>query len=211
MKAIIISNGTIEDTNTLVNEIRKNDYSICADGGAKYFSDMSIYPDVIVGDFDSVDKKDLNQMKANGIKFYEFPVKKDKTDTELAIDYAIEMGAKEITLMGVIGTRMDHTLANIMLLKKLINQGIKGKIVNKYNEVYITKDELTLKRKQDTFVSIIPLTEIAKGVTLKGFEYETDKEDFKMDSSYGVSNRIISETGKVKIDEGICLVIISRD
>lgn len=211
MKILIISNGTIEDKSILVNAIDEADYIICADGGAKYFIDLDTYPDIIVGDLDSIDEKTLSKMKRKNIKFYKFPEKKDKTDTELAIDYAVEIGGKEITLLGAIGTRLDHTLGNIMLLKKLLKKGIKSKIINAHNEIYITKDYLSLEGTEKDYISLIPLTEVVRGVTLKGFEYETTNKDFMMDSSFGISNKIINGKGEIEIKEGICLIIKARD
>lgn len=211
MKILIISNGTIENKNIFINSVDEADFIICADGGAKYFIDFNIYPDIIVGDLDSIDEKVLSFMKKKNIKFYKFSTRKDKTDTELALDYAVEMGAKEITLLGAVGTRIDHTLANIMLLKKLLKKGIKSKIINNYNEIYITDSYLMLEGTEGYYISLIPLTEVVRGVTLRGFEYETTDKDFNMDSSFGISNKIINKKGEISIKEGTCLVIKSRD
>lgn len=211
MKIIIISNGTIENKDVLINAIEDADYIICADGGAKYFYDIDKSPDVIVGDLDSIDDETLSIMKESNIKFHRFPTKKDKTDTELAMDYAVEMGAREITLLGAIGTRLDHTLGNIMLLKKLLRKGIKARIINSHNEVYIMKDSLSLEGNGKDYVSLIPLTEVVRGVTLRGFEYETTDKDFLMDSSFGISNKIIDGKGEINIKEGVCLVIKAQD
>lgn len=211
MKILIISNGTLDNKDILINAIEEADYIICADGGAKYFYDLEKNPDIVVGDLDSIDEKTLSIMKEKDIKFHRFPAKKDKTDTELAIDYAIDMGAREISLLGAIGTRLDHTLGNIMLLRKLLKRGVKAKIVNSQNEIHIVMDSLTLEATEKDYVSLIPLTEVVKGVTLRGFEYETTDKDFMMDSSLGISNKIINGKGEINIKEGVCLVIKARD
>lgn len=211
MKILIISNGTIENKDILINALDEADYVICADGGAKYFYDLDKNPDIIVGDLDSIDDKTLSIMKEKNIEFHRFPKKKDKTDTELAMDYAVEMGGREITLLGAIGTRLDHTLGNIMLLRKLLKKGIKARIINSQNEIYIMKDSLSLKGTENDYISLIPLTEVVKGVTLRGFEYETTNKDFVMDSSLGISNKIVKGKGEIEIKEGVCLVIKARD
>ncbi len=211
MKILIISNGTIDDIDMLRSEIDITDYIICADGGARYFANLDVYPNIIVGDLDSLDDDIRTHMKEKGIEFLKFPAKKDKTDTELAIDYAIDMGVSEVTLIGVTGTRFDHTLANIMLLRRLMEKNIDAKIVDNHNEIFMIKDELILEKKDNTFVSIVPLTETVKGVTLKGFEYEIYNRDFKIDTSLGISNVITEEKGSISIEQGICLVIRSRD
>ncbi|MTI47717.1 thiamine diphosphokinase [Sporosalibacterium faouarense] len=211
MKTLIISNGTIEDTNILNKFIDESDYVICADGGARHFYKTEFKPSVIVGDFDSLNSEILLDMRNKEIELYQFPAEKDMTDTELAIDLALKRGATDITLLGGTGSRLDHTIGNIMIMKKFVNIDANIKIVNSNNEIFITKDKLILDRQENTFVSVIPITEVAKGVTLRGFKYETNDIDFRMDETLGISNEIINEKGIIEIREGICLVIISKD
>ena len=189
----------------------KSDILICADGGAKHLYKAGLMPNVIVGDLDSIDKETLEYYNKLKVQFYKFPSEKDKTDTEIAIDYAIEKNVSEIILLGVTGTRLDHTIGNIMLLFRLLNQNIKARIVDEHNEIYITDGDLKLEKEDGVFVSIIPIYKDAKEVTLKGFKYETNKLEFKLGTTIGISNEIISEYGNINIKDGTCLVIKSRD
>ncbi|RKD34370.1 thiamine diphosphokinase [Thermohalobacter berrensis] len=211
MKTLIISNGDIKDYEVLKNEASKVDFIVCADGGAKHLFKANLKPDVIVGDLDSITNEALGKYREEGIKFVKFPAKKDNTDTDLAIDYALQKGANEIVLLGATGTRIDHTLANIFLLYKLLKKGVKAKIIDSHNEIYITDNKLKISKDINTFVSIIPFLGDVEGVTLKGFEYETNNIDIKFSSTLGISNKVISDKGKVKIKDGVCLVIKSRD
>jgi len=211
MKAVIISNGDLEDKNTLKSVAKEADYIICADGGLRHLRELKIKPHIVLGDLDSIDKDLMLRYEDLGVKFAKYPIKKDKTDTELAIDHALELGADEITLMGVIGTRIDHSLANIMLLYKLLTLGVKGRILNEHNEVLITDQELIIKKEVNTYISIIPIMGNPAYVTLKGFEYEIDDVEFFPSTTLGVSNRIIEKEGLVKVRNGSCLVIKSKD
>lgn len=211
MKGLIVANGQINDLKLLKKIADSVDYIICADGGANHVIKEKIKPNLILGDLDSIDEKTLKIFKKEEIEFAKFPEKKDFTDTELAIQFLIDKGVDEIIFMGVIGTRFDHTMANILLLYKLLKRGIVGQVIDEKNTIYITDDILELRKENNTFVSVIPITNEGAKVTLKGFEYETNKERFAFASTYGISNEIIEEKGIIKVEEGICIVIKSRD
>lgn len=117
----------------------------------------------------------------------------------------------KIILVGVTGSRFDHTLANIFLLRRLLEKGIEGQILSHKNTIYITDKKFVLEKEEGYFVSIIPLNDEGAVVTLKGFKYETDKEEFSFSSTYGISNKIIEKRGIIEIHKGTCLVIVSKD
>ncbi|PAB58873.1 thiamine diphosphokinase [Anaeromicrobium sediminis] len=211
MKFLIIANGTINDLNFLKELMDECDFVICADGGAKYLSKISRVPNVIVGDLDSIDEKSRIEFEKNGVEFFRFPPKKDFTDMELAISYALDRGAKEMVITGGIGTRMDHTIANVTLLLPLVKRGIKAKMVNEKNEITVVLNREVITCDKDKNVSIIPLTREVEGITLKGFEYPLYKEDILMGSSRGVSNRLKESEGIITIEKGHLLLIISED
>lgn len=211
MRGVIISNGTIKNLNLLTLNLKENDYIVCADGGANYIKRMNIYPNVIMGDLDSINSQVLGYAKKSNIPIIKFPSHKDKTDTELAIDHLIEKGCNEILLMGVTGSRLDHTLGNITLLYKLMNKGIKGRIIDDNNVVYIVKDRIKLYNKRGSYVSIIPLTDNGAVVSLEGFEYRLNSYHIDFASTLGISNRILGKEAFVEIEKGVCLIIESRD
>ncbi|KNF08749.1 thiamine diphosphokinase [Gottschalkia purinilytica] len=211
MKILIVSNGNLEDI-CISDILEKHDLLICADGGARHLYKQNILPDIIVGDLDSIGDKVLNYYKKKEVVFHKFPSEKDKTDTELAIDYAIEKGATEISLLGVTGTRLDHTLANIMLLYDLLNKNIKARIIDSHNEIFMIKNNLEIQNDNKyKFVSVIPIINDAKKVNIKGFKYETKDIDFKIGTTLGISNEIKEEKGYIDMEDGICLIIKSRD
>ena len=211
MKGLIISNGEIKNDKLLRDVARDSDYIICADGGADYIADTSIKPDLLIGDFDSIDKDTFRKMERDKVTIKKFPIKKDYTDTELAINILIEKGAEEIIFMGATGSRLDHSLANIHLLYKLYKMNIKGTIVDENNKIFIGYGDIVIEKEENTYVSIIPMWERGSIVTLKGFQYETDRKKFEFSSSYGISNRIVKDIGEIKIGSGECIIVISKD
>lgn len=211
MKVLIVGSGKIENYNNLKRECLSNDYIICADGGAVLVDKVDILPDMIIGDLDSINTNILNKFKTLDVEFKKYPEKKDYTDMELCLNHAISIGASEITIMGGTGSRLDHTLANIFLLYLLLEKNIKGKIIDDNNEVYIINDVIELKQDEKEYVSIIPISNIVYGISTNGFEYETNKLNLKFGSARGVSNKLKNYTGKIQIDNGLCLIIKSKD
>jgi len=208
MKVLIIANGDLKDID-VTEYYYSADKIICADGGARHLYNEGLMPDIIIGDLDSIDGKTLDEYQKQGVDFIKHPINKSKSDTDLALDYAIENGADEIVLLGATGSRLDHSLANILILYRLASLNINARIIDKHNEVFITKDTLKIDNKQDHFVSVIPL--IDSKVTLKGFKYDTSSVEFKLGSTLGISNEVEDNEALIKVESGICLVIRSRD
>src|SRR5690554_6364740 len=105
MKAVIVSNGELGDVNKLKNVLPTFDFVVCCDGGIRHLEDLALTPDLIVGDFDSVDPVLLDQYKKSGARIKTFPAVKDETDTELAAQATIEAGADQVILLGALGNR----------------------------------------------------------------------------------------------------------
>lgn len=211
MKVVIVTNGEINDTEYLRNIIAEASMIICADGAAKHLIKIDIAPDMLVGDFDSIAEEDLKWMETRGVKLVRFPTRKDSTDTELAVDYALEQNPLEIILIGGVGSRWDHSLSNIMLLKKLLRHNVKGRIVNELNDITITQDSLELEGDIGDIVSILPVSEVVKGVNLYGLEYPLENRTIPMGSSLGISNKFKNQRAKITLEEGILLVIKAKE
>lgn len=211
MKGLVLSGGSISDYNILKNHLTDKDFVICADGGVRHAIAFGIVPNLVVGDFDSIDSDSLEFIKAKNIQIISFPVEKDETDTEIAVNYLIDKGFNEITMIGVSGSRLDHTFGSIMLLDRLLRNGIKGLIADSNNTVYMSEDYLRLERKEGYYISIIPLGFNGIRVTLGGFYYPLENAHIEYGSTLGISNRIIDDYGEIKILEGKALVFHSKD
>ncbi|NPV44644.1 MAG: thiamine diphosphokinase [Firmicutes bacterium] len=211
-KAVIITNGTINDYSFIKDLIDENqDFIICADGGIKHASKAGIDPHAIIGDFDSAAPETLTLFKQKGIPIIRYPANKDKSDTELALDYAVENGYKELLLIGGFGDRMDHSLANIMLLISLSLKGFKVRAIDEKNDLQVCLDEVKITGKEGDYISLIPITSKVIGVTTHGLFYRLKNADLEFGSSLSLSNRLTAENGWVKIQDGVLLVIKARD
>lgn len=209
MKAIIIASGNIIKKEIFDEIYSESDFIICADGGLNYLDILNIKPNLIVGDFDSADINLLEKYKNVEIKKY--PAEKNFTDTEIAIEEAIACGFNEITIFGATGTRLDHTMANILLIERYIKNDISIKIVDNNNYISILNKDITINRKEGYFLSIIPISEYIDGITLKGMKYPLVDVKVNRGSTLCISNEIIAKSAEINIKNGMGILFLSKD
>lgn len=213
MNTLILTGGQISKT-FLANHLKKNKYDIIitADKGLESLEKLDLTPNYIIGDFDSVNKTILNRYKKLSVDIKELLPEKDFTDTEAALDIAIKKKSTKITIIGATGTRLDHILANIHILKKALDKNVEARIINSNNEIMLIKNEKEiLKDDKYKYISLIPLTTSVEGITLKGFKYEIQNYTLKIGTSLGVSNEQILPKAKITLKEGILIIIKSKD
>ncbi|MBM6839873.1 thiamine diphosphokinase, partial [Clostridium saudiense] len=104
----------------------------------------NIVPKYIVGDFDSASMDKVNYLKECGAIKIEFNPEKDFTDSDSALNLAIEEGANEVVLLGVTGTRLDHTFGNLGLLTSALKRSVKATIINENNKIFIVNNSISL-------------------------------------------------------------------
>lgn len=211
MKAVIVCNGEINDYEEIKKNISTGDCIISVDGGARHIRKMDIAPSVLLGDFDSAESEDLQYFINKGVEVYKFPIEKDMTDSELAIEKALQIGADHLVFVGAIGSRIDHSIANILLLKKLLDIGVKASIIDEHNEIYMYNTGFTIPRKNGYKLSLIPISEKVTGVSTSGLKYVLKDATMTLGTSWGVSNEFTDDIASVTIREGILLVCLSRD
>lgn len=212
MKGLLIANGNnILDSKILEELVDNTEYIVAVDGGIKYLIDINKIPNVLIGDLDSINKKDLEFLNRKNIKKIQYPEMQDNTDTELAVDFMIEKGINDITLIGVTGSRIDHTISNILLLKRLKDKNIKGKIIDNNNTIYYVDDIIKIRKLDNMNISIIPLSPTGIVVNLEGFLYSVTEEKIEFGSTLAISNKLIDEYGVIEIKRGESLVIESKD
>jgi thiamine pyrophosphokinase len=211
MKGVIISNGKVEDKSFYDEHMKDADFIICCDGGANVAYKYGFVPNLIIGDFDSIDKKVLEYFKTNGIQIIEFPCEKDKTDTQIAIEYLAENGFDEVVMLSCTGKRLDHVLANISLLYYLLEHDIKGAIVDENNIIMMTRNKIKIHGKKGHLLSLLPYTQTVSGICTKGLYYPLEDGMMEFGNPYGVSNVIIEDEAIVEVKDGVLLVILSSD
>src|SRR5699024_8897302 len=136
-----------------------------------------------------------------------------QTDIEIAILKAIELNPDKIFLFGVTGGRLDHELINIQLLSSIIKRNIQGVIVDKDNWIEMTTPNRYLIKYNERYpnISFVPFTQEVKGLTLTGFYYPLSNENISWGSTLCISNKLLANSGTYSYEEGILLLIKSRD
>lgn len=183
------------------------------DAGAK---SGACIPDIAVGDFDSVSPGTFRYFaRMEGIRWERHRPEKDESDTELAFTVAEEEGCEEILLMGATGTRLDHVISNLHLLKAGADRGLRCTILDLHNRIRLTTEPMTFYKKECPypFISFIQLSEEVTHMRLTGFKYKL--EDYHMvlgvECGHCVSNEIVEEKAELFFEKGILLVIESCD
>ncbi|MGI6128828.1 MAG: thiamine diphosphokinase [bacterium] len=186
--------------------LKQADLLIAADGGAEPLLNLGFVPQVVIGDFDSLSPGTAAKLRQERCKLIQVKREKDETDTELAVSHALAQGADDITLLGALGGRIDHTLANLILLASLAQKGITAKAVSPPLTVYAVTKNLTLKGTTGDLVSVFPFQGPASGVTETGFKYPLDDAYLDPFAVVGISNELSGCQGVIQVKEGVLLV-----
>lgn len=210
MKGILIASGNKIKFSILEEYIKSDNFIVCADGGIKNFLHTNLKPNLIVGDFDSISEEGKRFIKSNNIEVKTFPPEKDFTDSELALDELMKRRVDEIILLGVTGSRLDHTLGNLLMLKKLYKK-VSAKIIDNNNEIiYFEKGKYKLFKGKYKYLSVIAISDEVK-YSSKGLYYEVNNLTLDSESIRGVSNKILSESAELIIHSGSGFFIKSSD
>ncbi|MFD1360292.1 thiamine diphosphokinase [Lentibacillus salinarum] len=189
------------------------DVWIGADRGSLTLLENGITPDYAVGDFDSMSTEDKLNVQRHANVFASYPSEKDETDLEIALNKAYALNPEKIYLFGVTGGRLDHALINIQLLYAMKNRTITGVIIDRQNRLEIAgpgKHNISHDAYYPT-ISFIPHTRLVKGMKLEGFYYPLTDKTISWGSTRCISNKLISDFGTFSFNEGILLIIKSRD
>ena len=182
---------------------RPGDLEIAADAGLRLCRQLGRTPDLVLGDFDSMD---VSEAPADALHV---PVEKDDTDTGLALREGLRRGCREFFIYGGTGgRRLDHTLANLQSLAFLRENGARGWLYDRDFVYTVIKNEtLTLRREVDWgLVSLFALGDRARGVTLTGLQYPLDHAELTCAFPLGVSNHFAEERAAVTVEDGLLLV-----
>jgi len=204
----IFANGEFTPPPGVENTL-KGRYIICADGGTRHALALALMPHLIIGDLDSVAAEVVRRLESEGTKVLRFPRDKDQTDLELAMGEAIRRGAEDILLLGMLGGRLDQTLANVFLLTLPAWDGARLWLVDGPDTAYLVRegDTLTLSGQPGDTVSLLPLTPTVGGVSTRGLRWALNEATLYFGRTLTISNELISERANVHVETGRMLVI----
>ncbi len=211
-KAVVALNGELrgdkEEYKKLIEG--KDLFFIAADGGALFLENIGFFPDVIIGDLDSLTKAQYQRYEKLGAKIIKLPVEKDETDGELALQYCQERGFDNIIIIGFAGGRLDQQLANISLLEYAFRNRITAFIKEPGLEMGIIEKEKVFLQKIGAGLSLIPLDEKVIGVTITGCKYSLESGSLIRYKTRGISNIIEQEKAVITVERGLLLYVLNQ-
>lgn len=213
MRALVVLDGDPLGSDTWLAGLAKDsDVVIAADGGAVRLDKAGRRPDLVVGDLDSLPDRAKHELESLGVAFEVHPHEKAETDAELALQAAVERGADEILVVGAFGgNRVDHLVGNLMLLTHEDFAAIDVAIVTEKAtfRTLLGPGTLELEGAPGDWVTLVPISETATGVTTDGLRYPLRREDLVRGSTRGVSNELTERRGSVEIADGLLLVAVT--
>jgi thiamine pyrophosphokinase len=202
-----MANGDYGDIRNYRRLLDEADTILCADGGANYAHEMGVLPAHIVGDMDSIRPQVKAYYEEQKVPFKKYPQRKDFTDTQLILELAEELGASEIIFVGSLGKRLDHTLSNLYCGAELALRGRKVWHYSANCSAYLVSRECIVHGKIGDKVSVLALSDKARGVYEQGFEYPLENVILEKWNPYAISNVLKEEKGIVRVQEGLLLVL----
>lgn len=206
-RCIIISGGPELDGETLIqNSQDKEAFVICADHGYDHAKALGIAPNLLLGDFDSMQAV----QREVGAETLVYPCEKDDTDTVAAVKEALRRGFALVELHGCTGGRLDHCLGNVACLLYLHHRGAHGVLYAPWGTAQVIEGTHLLSHMQGCTVSILPAEGSAQGVTLTGFHYPLYEADLTAEYPVGISNVVEDDRAVISVKAGTLLLFINK-
>jgi thiamine pyrophosphokinase len=205
--AIVLAGGD-RAPSSLRARLPHADLVIAADGGLAQADALGLAVDAVVGDFDSVKPDDLAAAQRAGADIERHPAAKDYTDLELAVIAARERGATRVVVVGVWGGRVDHELANLLLLGSDAYASLSLEAIDARGRVIAVRDQCEITGARGQLVTLLAVGGPATGVRTTGLRYPLHGETLAPGSSRGVSNEFVEPTATVSVATGVVLVAL---
>lgn len=207
MRAFIYTGGTVR-IESITEHPKADDLCIAADQGYHTAKALGERIDLLLGDFDSIGSVPGDE----GMEIQRVPAEKDYTDTQLAVEIALERGADEIIIIGGLSGRLDHTLSTLAILEDLNTRGVYCTVTDGQNRARYMKSTSTLiARSPYKYLSLIAADEVVKGVDIEGCKYPLKKATLRRSHQFAVSNEITGNVAFISVKKGGVFIIESRD
>ena len=207
MRAFIYTGGAVR-TDSVTEHPKADDLCIAADSGYHTARALGERIDLLLGDFDSIGSVPRDE----GMEIQQVPAEKDYTDTQLAVEIAIERGAEDIIIIGGLSGRLDHTLSTLAILEDLHSRGVYGTLTDGQSRARYLKSSSTLvARSPYKYRSLIAADEVVKGVDIEGCKYPLKKAILRRRNQFAVSNEITGNVAFISVKKGGVYIIESKD
>ena len=211
-RAIILANGSIHDTDTLMTRLQpwKGAIVIAADGGVQHAVRLGLEISIVIGDLDSLDEEESMALKSTGTDMVRVAAQKDETDLELALLHATEIGVRDAVVLGAFGNRIDMCLSNLLLLSH-------SSFLSAHIEYWYDRQTAWLIRppgdeiqgQSGDTLSLIPFAGDAEGITTHELYYPLKDEKLVFGPARGISNVLTASVARVELSSGTLIAVHS--
>lgn len=206
-RCVILGAGPIQNDSITRSFLQRDDFILCADGGYAHACRMGLQPDLLIGDFDS-----MPPPEHAGCEVCSYPPEKDDTDMLLALKCGLERGFRDYLILGGLGGRLDHTVANFTVLAYALDHGAKAVLRDEKNAALLLREAtLSVPACPGFKLSVFPYGGGAEGVDLRGVKYPLKDYEMGPYCTLGVSNEILPSGGEISVKNGTLLLLFSKD
>jgi thiamine pyrophosphokinase len=209
-RIIIFANGEIPDLNKARPLLQADDYVICADGGTRHALALSLQPDLVIGDMDSLKNGQWQKLEETGIPIELYPHDKNETDLELAITRALELEPKGILVIAALGGRLDHTLGNLALLSDNRLSTFHTRFDDGVEEIFLCRERAEIHGRSRDIVSLIPWGGPVQGIQTQGLRWSLNGETLYPQKTRGISNEMLIDSASISVESGLLLIVHRR-
>lgn len=206
---VLVLAGGSEPGRDLLAVVPAGARCIAADSGLDHARALGLRPELVVGDLDSVSAASLAWAEAEGIAIERHPADKAQTDLELALLRAVAMAPDQVLVAGIGGGRLDHFLANVLVLAdpRWAGVALDGWIDGALVAVVHPGRRRVFDGEPGELVSLLPVNGDARGVVATGVVWPLAAETLRASSSRGVSNVFAHVRATVGVAQGTLLVV----
>jgi thiamine pyrophosphokinase len=208
MGTVLVFAGGDRPPSTALDGLLPADVVIAADSGLGHALALGCHVDLVVGDLDSAAPSDLERAAAAGSVIERHPVAKDATDLELALEAARAHGADHVVVIGGHGGRLDHFLANALVLTSPALAGMRVEARVGDADLVVVRDHAELQGRIGDLCSLLPVGGPARGVLTEGLRFPLHSEDLHPGSTRGVSNELVTTRAHVSLTHGVLLAVL---
>lgn len=208
-RAVIFANGEISNLAAARQALQPDDWLIAADGGLRFLDALGLQPHLVIGDLDSILPERVVALRVAGVPVQQFPARKDETDLELALNIACAAEVRETIILGALGGRWDHTLANLLLLAHPRFAPARIRLLDGHQQLYLVHGQASITGRPGDVVSLVPLSGDVAGITTEGLDYPLTNGTLLFGSPRGISNVLTATTATVRVNRGLLVCVVT--
>jgi thiamine pyrophosphokinase len=206
-KCVLFAGGKLERPEILKKRLTGEEYILAADGGARHALALGLTPRKVVGDMDTLTEGELEDLRGLGSEILMFPAEKDESDTLLALREAMGMGYADIEIWGALGGRLDHSVANVILLMDPHLAGVQVQLFTWNQRVFLPERGQVIAGSPGDLISFFPMEKEVTGIQTRGLQYEPKDGRLEFKYAVGLSNVILGRECSVSWEDGLLLCV----